>query len=467
MRIRSGIFRSTTFAATLLLAGAVAAFLAYRNSEPPVQPKAYVIGETAREEIVAPKKFTVVDTSETQQRRQTEMARVPAVFRFQKNISDEAVGKFSTEFVFAREKFLSEIEAKFKTHTLTTNQIETPRFRRLFTAFKEENKFFPVNIAEAKKWAQGDTEDDLQKQLGATLRQAAGRFIRADAWPPIGQTFQIRILSDNAARPEMPLDQLRQQSKILRRTNLVALTKARNELLNSFPKNDRAFAKVLTNFVSVNCFFEEELTRRIRAEKENSIWVVSSYEPGQVIVRPGELIDAKIKAALDAIKIQSPPTSAKINSAKKIWLWSAAGFCGALALIIWLRGFAARSRTSLVVARNVVALPRLENEILETKLLPHLARQLMNKFVRRLISQRADLMETQSSGADQLNELEGRLDQIDTRWQMRQIAYETRIAQLERDLALAEEENRELIRAKIREARQNLEWAKAQGNGAR
>jgi hypothetical protein len=109
---------------------------------------------------------------------------------------------------------------------------------------------------------------------------------------------------------------------------------------------------------------------------------------------------------------------------------------------------------------------KLEDD-LQTRLIPHLARGLMDKFVRALISQRSELIRTQQVGTDQLAEIEQRLDQISTRLENRQVFYETRISQLEKELAAAEEENRELIRMKIHEARQNLEWTKTQASGGK
>jgi hypothetical protein len=244
----------------------------------------------------------------------------------------------------------------------------------------------------------------------------------------------------------------------------VAVTKARSELLSSFPKDQRAMGRFLTNFVEPNYIFDAELNRRIRSEKTNAIWAVNSYEPGQVIVRSGERIDAKTKAALDELKIQVMAAPTNASGVKRIWLWTGAISCASLALVIWLLSFALHPRTALVPAKNVLVLPagdNLDGDV-QTKLIPHLARGLMNKFVRALISQRSQLMHTQDAGTEQLAELEQRLDQINSRLKNRQTVYEKRIAELEKELAAAEEENRELIRAKIHEARQNLEWAKSQ-----
>ncbi len=449
----------------LSLAAVFAGIFAARISEKPVLPKPYSLGETAQQEVIAPKKFAVVDPAETDIRRQSEAAKIPAVIRFQKNIADQSVANFSTEFIFGREKFLDAVEKTFKKRIVTTNEIATARFRKLVTAIRNETKF-PVNAEQAARWARGDSEENLHKELCEKLRQISERFIRPDVLPSFTNTFQVRVYESNAAQPQMSLGMLKIESQLMRRTNFVALTKARAALLASFPKEQRALGRALTNFVSPNCFFDEELTRIARAEKTNLIWAVNSYERGQVIVHRGEIVDAKIKAALDDLKIQKPIAIVGTAREKKIWLWSAAIFFALSAVIIGLLGFALRPRAGLIRAENILALPRAGTD-LETRLIPHLARGLMNKFVRQIIWQRSRLIEAQSSGTEQLNHLEEQLEQINTRLQTRQIAYEKRIAELERELAAAEEENRELIRAKIREARQNLEWAKSQANGGR
>jgi hypothetical protein len=237
-------------------------------------------------------------------------------------------------------------------------------------------------------------------------------------------------------------------------------------LLASFSKEHRAVGRILTNYVQPNCAFEPELTAQLRAEKTNGIWAVVSYEPGQVIVRNGEIIDEKIKAALDELKIEMPVVAANIIDSNQMWLWGIAIACAILAAVLLVSGLVIRSRAALNLAKNVLVLPRAdipENEI-HAKLMPHLARGLMNRLVRGLISQRSESIQTQNAGSEQLADLEQRLNQINARLKNRQAAYELRIAELEKELAAAEEENRELIRAKIHEARQNLEWAKAQAN---
>ncbi len=90
------------------------------------------------------------------------------------------------------------------------------------------------------------------------------------------------------------------------------------------------------------------------------------------------------------------------------------------------------------------------------KLIPHLARMMMDKLVRTLIFQRRDLLETQRKAATQVSQLEERLKQLPPRMQDRLRAYERRIAELEKDLVQKGEENRELILTQIASVKKEL-----------
>ena len=453
--------RSTVFVTVLLVIGTVAAFFAFQNSSRK-QPasSSYLVGDIAKGDVVAPRRISVVDRVETDAEREKQSGKIPLVFRFNPAVSDQTLGKLSTEFVFAREKFLDAIEAGFKKRILSTNELNGPRFNNAFKSFQSEKTSFPVSRDLAKEWALGDAKEEYLKELGAALRQVTDQYLRLETLPPItkGGSTQIRLIPATDPNPSAEL--LKQQSQLIRRTNSIMVWKARNILLASFPREDRVVAKFLTNLVTANCVFDAELTGKMQAEKTNSIWILAPYEAGQVIVKAGQKIDAKSQAALDGLNIQKPVVAPP--RLKQISLWTLAGLCSLVAIAIWIRSVF-RPGQNLTGASNVLVLPGTHvNDELRAHLIPHLARGLMNRLVRGLITQRSELIRTQETGTEQLADLEQRLDQINHRLQTRQAAYEQRIAELEKELAAAEEENRELIRAKIREARQNLEWAKAQ-----
>ena len=90
-----------------------------------------------------------------------------------------------------------------------------------------------------------------------------------------------------------------------------------------------------------------------------------------------------------------------------------------------------------------------------------LARRWIEKIMRRLISERTGMLDTQRQAERVLSELERRLEKVHAPLQERLRAYEQRIAELETELAAKGAENRELLRATILLARKKLEAERA------
>lgn len=93
--------------------------------------------------------------------------------------------------------------------------------------------------------------------------------------------------------------------------------------------------------------------------------------------------------------------------------------------------------------------PFSDAEAMRAGLLAHASRWLKERFVQKLISQRATLLETQQAAAVKALNVDQRLSRLETQIQQRNQVYEQRIIELTKELATAKEENRELIRAKI------------------
>lgn len=94
--------------------------------------------------------------------------------------------------------------------------------------------------------------------------------------------------------------------------------------------------------------------------------------------------------------------------------------------------------------------------LLKARLMPQLARWMMGELVQRLLHQRAGLLTSQEKAEQEVAELEKRLEKLHAPLEDRLKAYERRIAQLERELAVKGEENRELLKARIDSARKKL-----------
>jgi hypothetical protein len=271
------------------------------------------------------------------------------------------------------------------------------------------------------------------------------------------------------------------------------LPRAKTELQNLFPPEERTVGRYVASFVKPNCLMEADLTRELRARRTEGISITDRYEAGQVIARRGQVIDRKIKAALDQLHAQTapPPTVAAADPAKvapqqtqPAWLIPALfGLLLGLLAVVWrmarhpqtvsllpavLPGSSNVSGSSSSASsaseeawrqRALEAEQRVQRAQAAARagLIAQLARWLSEKMTQKLISQREQLLDAHQSAAVEIAELEARLEKVHAPLQERLRVYEQRIAELEKDLMLKGEENRELIRAKIQIARKQLE----------
>jgi hypothetical protein len=96
-------------------------------------------------------------------------------------------------------------------------------------------------------------------------------------------------------------------------------------------------------------------------------------------------------------------------------------------------------------------------EALREGVIAHLGRWLKGKLAQRLVSDRTRLMESQQAAALKALAVDERLTRVEMQVQQRMQVYEQRIDELLKELAVAKEENRELIRAKIAMVKAEME----------
>ena len=99
--------------------------------------------------------------------------------------------------------------------------------------------------------------------------------------------------------------------------------------------------------------------------------------------------------------------------------------------------------------------------VIRSGLVPHLSQWLKQKLVRKLITDREQLLETQQAATFKALRVEERLARIEQQIQRQNSAYQERIEALTRELIVAKEENRELIRARIAQVKAEMEAARA------
>lgn len=86
---------------------------------------------------------------------------------------------------------------------------------------------------------------------------------------------------------------------------------------------------------------------------------------------------------------------------------------------------------------------------------------LKHKLVRKLVTDRAQLMQAQQIATHMATTLDNRLARIEAQIQQQNQAYVRRIEELNKELAAAREENRELIRERIAQVKAEMEAARA------
>jgi hypothetical protein len=259
-----------------------------------------------------------------------------------------------------------------------------------------------------------------------------------------------------------------------------------------------AAARFVAGFLQPNCFFDEALTRQVRARRTESINAADRYEAGQLLVRKGEVVTDKIKLALDELRARTEPDriqaalaqergrveaeatkarlatqSAQQSNRRLLLGLGASGTACVVLLAAWLRRRSGMRQLSLALMppgasvgeetrwreRALEAEARAEkaSALLKANLFPQFARWMMNEVMQRLLSQRSESYTTQHLAEQGVAELAERLASVHAPLEERMKAYERRIAELEAELAAKGEQNLELIKAKIETTRKKLE----------
>lgn len=457
----------------------------------------YRLGDEATEDIPTPIPLVVPDSEATAALKQKEARRVPAIYRYYPHALDEVEAAFHSTFARTRSNFIEAARARFTRENLTAEDTESKEFQRFLRDFQKQNVLFPPGLPLARAWATGESDQEFEAPLIEHLRNAMKAYVRSDTAPKdiwVGSSIRLISAADNEIVDEHLVEE---RGLNIPKTNFVSVTRIKTELLNLFPVEDRSIGKYVASFVKPNCIMEADLIRELRAQKTMGLIAADHYRAGQIIVKRGELINVKKLAALDQLETElgsrsSPETKAeKSGSFQKLsWVfWAIIGSVGALLMGFTFIWKAAKHRAraallpagissgSLTVALSSDALPEnvwreraLDAErradqaqsVVRSGLVGQLAQWMAHRMTQKLVSDRAELLEVQQRAAVEMAELAERLEKIHAPLQERLLAYEQRIADLEKELSLKTEENRELIRAKIEIIRKQWEIEREQ-----
>jgi len=508
------------------------ATLAHSLSAQPSSPlTTYQVGDRAAQDVLAPVSLMVVDQAATQSLRDQAAQQIPPFFCFYPIEGEEAVSEFKTAFNNTRYAFLEARRADKIRGADTNGPLSGPAV----AAFRTQNSGFPADDKDLTRWAasQGDATPDLaggtdeqEQALAEKLHATMARHIRTDNVPAslkLNDRARLLTITDPLDIPK--LDAAEQQAQeVSAHSDFVTLAQARASLTASFPAEEKAAAQFMAGFMRENTEPDAALTRASRDRQTAALLSADTYDAGGTIVKRGQVITARIKAALDQLneKLQADArvsqlqqqaaqsqTLAMVVSERNRWLASillVVATIGGLTIRWQVKRWNRRRRSRslsvrvlsdegvmiscptcaehIVVPANVEAnghLPGCDHatheewrrraitaeqrakkatEIARTGMMSHLAKYLSTEFVKKLSSQRGDLIEAQRRAAERVEELAGRLENLEVPAREAQQFYQQRIAELEQQLQESNELNRSLIKLKIATARQQLDKAR-------
>lgn len=490
----------------LLIVGAV--FSAATRA--PAAPH-YEVGDIATNTVVTPVALVVRDPVATALLQAKEERAIRTVVRYSPTVADEVERAFRSRMALVREEFLKQLQAEYGRSKIEKGLERTPKWLELTGRFREEYKGTPKLFLYVPYWAQGRSDEHLLADWIGYLRRAMNKPLRPDRLPSGNIGTTVRLVTVPDLETEVELDHAERYGVLTPLDNLVPLSLAAREMAAEFPEGDGYIADFLAPFLKPNCVFDEELTRLARERRVDSLIVADNYAAGDTLVRVGQVVDAKAVAAIEELRKQMSRTSESGGATParedgdedRTFMWWVIGGGGGGALLIVCILLVRRRSTGVSVDRSMVPrrdsraslpvrtrgaeegvtvspdrLSRLEGESerewreralaaeMKAEKAKELARSsvtkaLKDKVVEHLSSQRNELIDNQESAADQMAELEARLERIQGPLSERLRAYERRIAELEEELAVKDEENRALIRAKIQTLRERMAREKA------
>ncbi len=444
---------------------------------------AYRIGDTADDDIVTPVTLDVIDANATAALKSSEALKTPAIFRSYPGMASAVENEFLAAFASAHSNFTAAVKDTFHQRVIDDKTIALPDFGYLITAFNVKNKGFPVTAELAAAWARGDSGLAIQNRLLDSLVQMTSLPARPDELPAgfvTGETLRLVPVGD--ANEKLSLNDATQRGTLVAESGVVTISRLRALFRQNFSEEQQPLARALSDFLKPNCIPDAPLTQQARDFAVGQLVVAEHYDAGQLIVRRGEIIDAKIKSALGELGEKLAPgglnrqtdaglasddarrehkQSANGDAQNHFRNWMIAALTGVSILTLsafwgWMRQ--RRRQTTALVPVQAVKLERMEKNmaVVPADLAPYLAQVLKEAVEQGLAAQRNELLQFQQSAAAEIFRLVHQLDEMQTPLHDRLRTYEVRIEELERDLAAKNEENRELLKIKIEMLRRQL-----------
>lgn len=418
--------------------------------------KSWEIGAVASDDVTVPLRgtsFSSVDPETAARVRSLAATEVKPVFRFVSRTADDAVAEFDTLISEARSGFQKEAADLFgplplDAKTFLENDFESFRLR---WADEHPTLFVPSAVL-ARKWATQMDDAALLHPWRETVHTVLAEKLihESEELPAEGGFSTFRVVSTAYRQTELSSETVARHALVKDRRELLDMPGARELLSERFP-GEPSVAEFLGGLLRPNTFYEAELTELERVERaENAAVPVREYNPGDVIVKKGEVIDPGVRAALTDMEtmlsaLQSPAANSLNDSTTALALSSGPqsvkndarslltnGFFVMIVVLLLLVGLLATVWAAYRLSKRTKQLATvLDSKATESPVVV----ALRDTAVQRLYSQRKHWLADQERSTDRVSAMEERVARLRPRIQVRIRAYETHIKELELMLA--------------------------------
>src|SRR5688500_5127775 len=454
----------------------------------------YKLGDVAEADVITPVALVVVNPEATEELKRRVSLEIKFVVRHAPELVAEAESQLR--------EILNGARRAFRTNVQQTD-FEATSFSRLIQAASgSAPKDFPFELF-APVWVRAQSDDAVVNTLLQPIREVMAQpIVNNKTDTPLPTSEPVRLVTVKSLTAAPTPAELETPGQTVSSGKVLSLWRARRLVEGYFPPGQESAGRFASSLVRVNAVPDPETTEVLRAKRMDGVAVNDTYDPAQVIVRKGQMIDRKALSAIAVMReksmigalqskleqeqskfVQEQAVASQIKAQTK---WIATGLAVVcLALVLVLLRLRPRPSSVLVPIPTNVGLPggphalpsgegddswRSRALVAEGK--AERAQQairsgvmgwMREKIVRTLFHQRKELLDAQQKAEAEMLELEQRLEQLHAPLQERITAYEERIEELEKDLAAKGEANRELIGARISVARQHLNTERERG----
>jgi hypothetical protein len=386
------------------------------------------------------------------------------VYRRDLGVTARVVEALQADFVRTQDRFRRTLIEAFGELPVNRRDVNSVRFRSLQATFQNENDGFPVNYQLAVAWAYELDDSHFFLPVSLSVFECfVGRAVLPDEAELPDYVAEVLILPANEGLTDDPVQDQLQGGVLVGGTSVDSVSVIRERVYRALAGESLVLADFVSRRIRANAAIDEALTMRLREERMAVDALADRLTEGSLIVKQGEVINENHLELLAALEnAMAPlPTDSRGDPDfgrsffERFGFWLLITGLAVLVGVGWVVMARRHGRSRLpVLVRDPSEQgagfreARAEDSVI--------VQALRDKTVQALYSQRQEFLRHEQSATELLRELEQVIANLEPRTQDKIRQYETRIRDLEQQLADKEDENRELIRVQIESTRRDI-----------